>query len=256
VEVEVLSPSVYEPLIFALPSHTRFSLVDFPLHLPLELLGKRPNDPPSSTFTNCHFAGVETCLKVLTIILLENKVVFQSRDYNALCMSVMAFVTMIYPLEYMFPVIPLLPTCMSCAEQVTDAPSSFPFNNFPVVAPVGAHALRYRPSRQLPHVQEELPTAGRRLARRSRLQQAHFSSGDPRPAGTGRHHFEKPPQTGTPNSDTPSFAHTSTILTHEISFSSLFTSGYATYGSSWHRSNYFSYHSTSTLVRARLVRQL
>jgi hypothetical protein len=254
--VEVLSPSVYEPLIFALPSHTRFSLVDFPLHLPLELLGKRPNDPPSSTFTNYHFAGVETCLKVLTIILLENKVVFQSRDYNALCMSVMAFVTMIYPLEYMFPVIPLLPTCMSCAEQVTDAPSSFPVNIFPFVAPVGAHALRYRPSRQLPHVQEELPAAGRRLARRSRLQQAHFSSGDPRPAGTGRHHFEKPPQTGTPNSDTPSFAHTSTILTHEISFSSLFTSGYATYGSSWHRSNYFSYHSTSTLVRARLVRQL
>lgn len=64
------------------------------------------------------FLGVETCLKVLTIILLENKVVFQSRDYNALSMSVMAFVTMIYPLEYMFPVIPLLPTCMSCAEQV------------------------------------------------------------------------------------------------------------------------------------------
>lgn len=62
--------------------------------------------------------GVDTCLKVLTLILLENKVVLQSRDYNALSMSVMAFVTMIYPLEYMFPVIPLLPTCMSCAEQV------------------------------------------------------------------------------------------------------------------------------------------
>lgn len=56
--------------------------------------------------------GVETCLKVLTLILLENKVLFQSRDYNALSMSVMAFVTMLYPLEYMFPVIPLLPTCM------------------------------------------------------------------------------------------------------------------------------------------------
>lgn len=66
----------------------------------------------------CHL-GVDTCLKVLTLILLENKVVLQSRDYNALSMSVMAFVTMIYPLEYMFPVIPLLPTCMSCAEQVS-----------------------------------------------------------------------------------------------------------------------------------------
>ncbi|CAH1174243.1 unnamed protein product [Phaedon cochleariae] len=107
VEVEVLSPSVYDPLVFALPSHTRFSLVDFPLHLPLELL------------------GVETCLKVLTIILLENKIVFQSRDYNALSMSVIAFVTMIYPLEYMFPVIPLLPTCMNCAEQLLLAPTPF-----------------------------------------------------------------------------------------------------------------------------------
>ena len=42
----------------------------------------------------------------------------QSRDYNALTMSVMAFVSMLYPMEYMFPVIPLLPTCMSSAEQV------------------------------------------------------------------------------------------------------------------------------------------
>ena len=46
------------------------------------------------------------------------QVVLQSRDYNALSMSVMAFVAMIYPLEYMFPVIPLLPTCMGSAEQV------------------------------------------------------------------------------------------------------------------------------------------
>lgn len=34
----------------------------------------------------------------------------------------MAFVAMIYPLEYMFPVIPLLPTCMASAEQVINAP--------------------------------------------------------------------------------------------------------------------------------------
>nr|XP_015834956.1 PREDICTED: MAP kinase-activating death domain protein isoform X4 [Tribolium castaneum] len=125
VYVEVLSPSVYEPLIFALPSHTRFSLADFPLHLPLELL------------------GVETCLKVLTIILLENKVVFQSRDYNALCMSVMAFVTMIYPLEYMFPVIPMLPTCMSCAEQLLLAPT-------PYVIGLPASFLMYKKNFKLP----------------------------------------------------------------------------------------------------------
>ncbi|XP_017753850.1 PREDICTED: MAP kinase-activating death domain protein isoform X2 [Eufriesea mexicana] len=107
VEIEIVSQSMQPPLCFALPDHTRFSLVDFPLHLPLELL------------------GVEICLKVLTLILLEHKIVLQSRDYNALSMSVMAFVTMIYPLEYMFPAIPLLPTCMSCAEQLLLAPTPF-----------------------------------------------------------------------------------------------------------------------------------
>lgn len=39
-QIEVLSPTVHAPLLFALPDHTRFSLVDFPLHLPLELLGE------------------------------------------------------------------------------------------------------------------------------------------------------------------------------------------------------------------------
>jgi hypothetical protein len=53
------------------------------------------------------------------------KVVIQSRDYSALSMSVLALVTMLYPLEYMFPVIPLLPTCMSCAEQLLLAPTPF-----------------------------------------------------------------------------------------------------------------------------------
>ncbi|XP_026327004.1 MAP kinase-activating death domain protein isoform X4 [Hyposmocoma kahamanoa] len=107
VELEVLSPTAHAPLLFALPDHTRFALVDFPLHLPLELL------------------GVDTCLKVLTLILLENKVVVQSRDYNALSMSVMALVAMLYPLEYMFPAIPLLPSCMNCAEQLLLAPTPF-----------------------------------------------------------------------------------------------------------------------------------
>jgi hypothetical protein len=65
--------------------------------------------------------GTNASLKVCALsshdfVVLQ--LVLQSRDYNALSMSVMAFVTMIYPLEYMFPVIPLLPTCMSCAEQV------------------------------------------------------------------------------------------------------------------------------------------
>ncbi|KAK3768818.1 hypothetical protein RRG08_061276 [Elysia crispata] len=57
--------------------------------------------------------------------MLEHKVILQSRDYNALSMSVMAFVSMLYPLEYMFPVIPLLPTCMASAEQLLLAPTPY-----------------------------------------------------------------------------------------------------------------------------------
>ena len=55
-QIELLSPELHPPLTLALPDHTRFSLIDFPLHLPLELL------------------GVETCLQVLTLIILEYKV--------------------------------------------------------------------------------------------------------------------------------------------------------------------------------------
>lgn len=55
---------------------------------------------------------------LLCVFCFCSQIILQSRDYNALSMSVMAFVAMIYPLEYMFPVIPLLPTCMASAEQV------------------------------------------------------------------------------------------------------------------------------------------
>jgi hypothetical protein len=55
-QLEVLPPDLHPPLIFALPDRTRFSLVDFPLHLPLELL------------------GVDSCLQVMALILLECKV--------------------------------------------------------------------------------------------------------------------------------------------------------------------------------------
>ncbi|KAF7655732.1 hypothetical protein LDENG_00051680 [Lucifuga dentata] len=107
VDVEMLPHELKRPLTFALPDNSRFSMVDFPLHLPLELL------------------GVDACLQVLSCVLLEHKIILQSRDYNALSMSVMAFVAMIYPLEYMFPVIPLLPTCMTSAEQLLLAPTPY-----------------------------------------------------------------------------------------------------------------------------------
>ena len=46
------------------------------------------------------------------------KVLMMSRDYNVLTMSVLALVAMLYPLEYMFPVIPLLPASLENSEQV------------------------------------------------------------------------------------------------------------------------------------------
>lgn len=72
-----------------------------------------------------HKFCIEICSKIkvynacrIKLFFCFPQVILQSRDYNALSMSVMAFVAMIYPLEYMFPVIPLLPTCMASAEQV------------------------------------------------------------------------------------------------------------------------------------------
>lgn len=58
-------------------------------------------------------------------------------------MSVMAFVTMIYPLQYMFPAIPLLPTCMNCAEQLLLAPTPF-------VIGIPASFLMYKKNFEMP----------------------------------------------------------------------------------------------------------
>jgi len=107
VTLELLPPSLQTPSIIAIPDSTRLSLLDFPLHLPLELL------------------GIDLCLEVLTAILLENKVVLLSKDYNALSMSIMALISMLYPLQYLFPVIPLLPQCLPGSEQLLLAPTPY-----------------------------------------------------------------------------------------------------------------------------------
>ncbi|XP_003368316.1 MAP kinase-activating death domain protein, partial [Trichinella spiralis] len=100
VELQVLPPDISEVMTFALPNHTRFTLVDFPLYLLIELLGS------------------ENAMTVLLCIMLENKVLFQSRDYNAVSLCVLAAISLLYPMEYLFPVIPLLPPCLTGAEQV------------------------------------------------------------------------------------------------------------------------------------------
>ncbi|VDM95490.1 unnamed protein product [Thelazia callipaeda] len=105
--LEVLPMNVSQAFEFALPDHTRFSFVDFPLHLPFELL------------------GIDTTIKVMAALMLESKVVLQSRNYNAVSMCVLAMVALMYPLNYMFPVIPLLPSFMPSAEQLLYAPTPF-----------------------------------------------------------------------------------------------------------------------------------
>uniref|UniRef100_A0A915K3N1 MAP kinase-activating death domain protein n=1 Tax=Romanomermis culicivorax TaxID=13658 RepID=A0A915K3N1_ROMCU len=107
VELQILPAEFCDPLLFGLPDHTRFSLVDFPLHLPLELL------------------NIDSVIKVLTCIMLEYKVVLQSRDFNAVSMCVLSLVSLLYPLEYLFPVIPLLPNYLPGAENLFLAPTPF-----------------------------------------------------------------------------------------------------------------------------------
>ena len=106
-ELEVVDRRYGPLLLFAFPDLTRFSLSDFPLHLPLELL------------------GVELTLQVVTLVLLERKVILHSRDLNALSISILSLTSLIYPLQYMFPIIPILPTSMPGSEQLLLAPTPY-----------------------------------------------------------------------------------------------------------------------------------
>ncbi|KAF8571333.1 hypothetical protein P879_00767 [Paragonimus westermani] len=105
--LSVQPKSMMKPMIFALPDKSRLPLVDFPLHLPIQSL------------------GIARTLRILVCLLLEQKVVIQSADYNRLSLCVLAFTAMLYPLQYMFPIIPLLPPCMAEAEQLLIAPTPY-----------------------------------------------------------------------------------------------------------------------------------
>ncbi len=51
--------------------------------------------------------------------------VLQSRDYSALTFSILSLTKLLYPMEYMFPIIPLLPISMRGSEQLLLAPTPF-----------------------------------------------------------------------------------------------------------------------------------
>uniref|UniRef100_A0A158R4P6 MAP kinase-activating death domain protein n=1 Tax=Syphacia muris TaxID=451379 RepID=A0A158R4P6_9BILA len=107
VQLEIMPLGMMPTLEFTMPDHTRFPLVDFPLHILFELL------------------GVKDAIRIISAVMLEYKVILQSRNYNAVSLCVLAIVALLYPLEYMFPVIPLLPSCMPSAEQLLMAPTPF-----------------------------------------------------------------------------------------------------------------------------------
>ena len=75
----------------------------------------------------CVYVCVCTCACVCihTFLCLLIQVVFQSRDYNLLSMCVLAVVSLLFPLEYLFPIIPLLPTSLPNAETLLLAPSPY-----------------------------------------------------------------------------------------------------------------------------------
>ena len=62
---------------------------------------------------------------MLTLILLERKVVVQSHDYSALSFTILSLTRLLYPLEYVFPVIPLLPPAMNGSEQLLLVPTPY-----------------------------------------------------------------------------------------------------------------------------------
>ena len=106
-ELEIVDRRYGPLLLFAFPDETRFNLCDFPIHLPLELL------------------GVDLSLQVITLIMLERKVIIHSRDLNALSLSILSLTNLLYPLQYMFPMIPILPTSMPGSEQLLLAPTPY-----------------------------------------------------------------------------------------------------------------------------------
>ena len=73
----------------------------------------------------CICIRIDYFLQVLCLILLERKIVVQSADYSALSFSILSLTRLIYPLDYVFPIIPLLPPVMNGAETLLLVPTPY-----------------------------------------------------------------------------------------------------------------------------------
>ena len=76
--------------------------------------------PPPYSLTHSHIQNPPNQLHILTHshIRTHTQVILHSHDVSFVSECVLMIVALLYPLQYLFPVIPLLPTSMPTAENV------------------------------------------------------------------------------------------------------------------------------------------
>eukprot|EP01135_Chromosphaera_perkinsii_P000784 Nk52_evm72s151 gene=Nk52_evmTU72s151 len=97
-----VGPNLNIPLTF--PPSLCFSLTDFSIH-PL--------------FQN---VSVDTVIELVKIILLDGKLILCSSNYNTLTLAVFSLISLIYPMNYAYTFIPLLPNSL---KDIAMAPTPF-----------------------------------------------------------------------------------------------------------------------------------
>ncbi|XP_011405011.1 PREDICTED: MAP kinase-activating death domain protein-like [Amphimedon queenslandica] len=102
VELEV-DPAV----LVGYPPSSRLPFVDLPIHYVLQRL------------------DIHLVIEIYKLLLLEHKVIIHSQDYAFASRCVITILSLLYPLQYLFPVIPLLPTSLPSAENLLLVPTPF-----------------------------------------------------------------------------------------------------------------------------------
>lgn len=64
-------------------------------------------------------------IEIYKLLLMEQKIILHSRSYEFVSQCVMTIQGLLYPLQYLFPVIPLLPTCLPNAENLLLVPTPY-----------------------------------------------------------------------------------------------------------------------------------
>ena len=96
-----------QQICFQYTDKTKLPYLDVNCSLPLALLGP------------------DNFVKVIIMLILEYKIVVISRNLSALTQSIETFVALLYPLEFMFCVIPLLPQQLQGSTNILTAPTPY-----------------------------------------------------------------------------------------------------------------------------------